>query len=142
MPAPERVHHTIVIVGGGAAGISIAAMLRRRRRRLSIAIIEPAATHAYQPGWTLVGAGLLPPERTLRPMASLLPPGVTWIQARAAALLPDENVVALEDGTRIVYGYLIVCPGLVRQWHRIDGLAEALGPQRRLQHLFRRGRRL
>lgn len=123
----ERVHHTIVIVGGGAAGISVAAMLRRRRRRISIAIIEPSATHAYQSGWTMVGAGLLAPQQALRPEADLIPPGVTWIKASVARLLPNENAVMLDDGRRIVYGYLIACPGLVPRWDLIEGLRETLG---------------
>ncbi len=128
-PASEqaRVHHTVVIVGGGAAGISVAAMLRRRRRRISIAIIEPSDTHAYQSGWTMVGAGQLALKETLRPEAELIPPNVTWIRAAVARLLPDENAVVLEDGGRIVYGYLIACPGLALRWDRIEGLRDALG---------------
>lgn len=122
-----RVHHSVVIVGGGAAGIGIAAMLRRHRRRLSIAVIEPSALHAYQPGWTLVATGHLALERTLRPQASVMPSRVTWIRAAATRLLPDENAVLLGDGRRIVYGYLIVCPGLATRWDRIEGLRETLG---------------
>ena len=125
--APEQVHHTVVIVGGGAAGISIAAMLRRRRRRISIAIIEPSSTHAYQAGWTLVGAGQLPLEQTLRAEADLIPPRVTWIKQAVSTLLPDQNAVVLEDGRRIVYGTLVVCPGLALHYDRIEGLRETLG---------------
>ena len=125
--AAERVHHTIVIVGGGTAGVSVAAMLRRRRRRISIAIIEPSAAHAYQSGWTMVAAGLLAPQQAQRPLAGLIPPGVTWIQASAARLMPDENAVLLGDGRRIVYGCLIVCPGLTPRWDDIEGLRETLG---------------
>ncbi len=123
----ERVHHTIVIVGGGTAGVSVAAMLRRRRRRVSIAIIEPSATHADQSAWTMVAAGLLAPRQAQRPLADLIPPGVTWIQASASRLLPDENAVLLQDGRRIVYGCLIVCPGLTPQWDAIGGLRATLG---------------
>ncbi len=125
--AAERVHHTIVIVGGGAAGISVAAMLRRRRRRVSIAIIEPSATHACQSGWTMVGVGQLAPQQAQRPEAGLIPSGVTWIKASVTRLLPDENAVMLDDGRRIVYGYLIACPGLVPRWDRVVGLRETLG---------------
>lgn len=122
-----RIHHSVVIIGGGAAGIGVAAMLRRLRRRLSIAVIESNAFHAYQPGWALVGTGQLALERTLRPQASVMPPHVTWIGAAASRLLPDENTVILDDGRRIVYGYLIVCPGLATRWDRIEGLRETLG---------------
>ncbi len=55
--APISAPYDMLIVGGGAAGITIAAMLRGKISG-SIAIIEPAETHAYQPGWTLVGAGV------------------------------------------------------------------------------------
>ena len=127
MAAPDQVHHTVVIVGGGAAGISVAAMLRRRRRKISIAIIEPSDVHAYQPGWTLVGAGQLKLEQTRRPQAELIPPRVTWIRQAAASLLPDENVVVLADGRRLVYGTLVACPGLALDWDRVEGLSETLG---------------
>jgi sulfide:quinone oxidoreductase len=125
--AAEQVHHTIVVVGGGAAGISVAAMLRRRRRRVSIAIIEPSPTHSLQAGWTLVGAGHMPIDQTQRPEAELIPSGVTWIRTSVLRLLPDENAVVLEDGRRIVYGYLVACPGLTLQWDCIAGLRDTLG---------------
>ncbi len=48
----------VVIVGGGAAGIAVAASLLSRKNGLEIAIIDPADVHYYQPGWTLVGAGV------------------------------------------------------------------------------------
>ena len=50
--------HEVVIVGGGAAGMAVAASLLKRRPGLDIAIIDPADIHYYQPGWTLVGAGV------------------------------------------------------------------------------------
>jgi sulfide:quinone oxidoreductase len=52
-------HHRIVIVGGGSAGISVAARLRRAGQA-DVAVIDPAATHYYQPLWTLVGGGRAP----------------------------------------------------------------------------------
>mgnify|MGYP002065336567 CR=1 FL=1 len=41
-----------------AAGIAVASSLRARAEDLSVAIIDPAQVHYYQPGWTLVGAGV------------------------------------------------------------------------------------
>lgn len=52
--------YDIVIIGGGSAGIATATSLLKRRKTLTIAIVEPAETHDYQPGWTLVGAGVSP----------------------------------------------------------------------------------
>ena len=125
--APGRVHHTVVVIGGGAAGLAVAAMLRRARRRLSIAIIEPSATHAHPPSRILAAAGQARPGEDERPVAGLIPPRVTWIRQAATALLPDAGVVVLADGSRVAYGALVVCPELAPRWERIDGLTQTLG---------------
>ncbi|AOX20656.1 NAD(P)/FAD-dependent oxidoreductase [Kozakia baliensis] len=118
---------TVVIVGGGSAGITVAAQLKRQRPNLSIAIIEPSTTHAYQPGWTLVGAGVMTLQETLRQEGGLVPSGVTWIRKRAAAFHPEEKAVELEDGSRIEYRRLVACPGIQLDWDKIEGLKETLG---------------
>ena len=119
--------HDIVIIGGGAAGISVAASLLSRKGDLDIAIIDPADAHYYQPGWTLVGAGVFAPEVTAKTMGGLIPRGVHWIKAAVAAFEPKENAVIL-DGCRVVkYNRLIVAPGLKLNWNGIEGLAATLG---------------
>ncbi|NGY03220.1 bifunctional protein tyrosine phosphatase family protein/NAD(P)/FAD-dependent oxidoreductase [Solimonas terrae] len=119
--------HQIVIIGGGAAGIATAASLLSRDAKLDIAIIDPADVHYYQPGWTLVGAGVFKPSHTARTMASLIPRGVHWIKAAVAAFEPRANAVVL-DGCRVVgYDQLVICPGLKLNWAGIEGLDETLG---------------
>ena len=119
--------HDIVIIGGGAAGISVASSLLARASGLDIAIIDPADVHYYQPGWTLVGAGVFEAEETVRALASLIPHGVHWIKAAVAAFEPQANAVIL-DGCRVVkYNRLIVTPGLKLNWNAIEGLVETLG---------------
>ena len=119
--------HDVVIVGAGAAGISVAASLLARKPGLDIAIIDPADVHYYQPGWTMVGAGVFTAEQTAKRMASLIPAGVTLIKGAVAAFEPGANAVILE-GCRVVgYKRLVVCPGLKLDWNRIPGLVETLG---------------
>tara|TARA_B100001057_G_scaffold457630_1_gene506107 strand:- start:918 stop:2120 length:1203 start_codon:yes stop_codon:yes gene_type:complete len=116
-----------VVIGGGAAGIATAASLLKRRPGLDIAIVEPADTHAYQPGWTMVGGGIFEPEVTRRPMASVMPRGVEWIRAAAKSFQPDDNQVTLEDGSTLRYEVLVVAPGIRLAWEKIAGLEDTLG---------------
>ncbi len=117
----------VVIVGAGAGGISVAASLKSRNSNLSVAIIDPADIHYYQPGWTMVGGGIFDAQDTAKTMGSLIPRGVKWIKAAVAAFEPENNAVIL-DGCRVVkYDRLVVCPGLKLDWGAIEGLEETLG---------------
>ena len=117
----------VVIVGAGAGGISVAASLKSRKSDLSIAVIDPADIHYYQPGWTMVGGGIFEASQTAKTMGSLIPSGVKWIKAAVAAFEPQNNAVIL-DGCRVVkYDRLVVCPGLKRDWGKVEGLEETLG---------------
>ncbi|WP_210245492.1 MULTISPECIES: NAD(P)/FAD-dependent oxidoreductase [unclassified Tardiphaga] len=117
----------VVVVGGGAAGITVSAALLKHRPNLRVAIVEPSETHAYQPGWTLVGAGVFTKEQTIRQEASLIPKRATWIKASAATFAPENNEVSLSDGSTLNYHYLVMCPGLKLNWEAIAGLKETLG---------------
>lgn len=120
-------HHQIVIVGGGAAGITVASQLLAKNSKLDIAIIEPSDKHYYQPAWTLVGGGQYKAEDTVKPEASCIPSGVTWMKDYAAEFDPDNNIVKTREGKQVSYDYLVVCPGIQIDWNAIAGLKEALG---------------
>ena len=121
------VSHDIVVIGGGAAGIAVAASLLARDSQLDIAIVEPADVHYYQPGWTMVGAGVFAPSTTAQTMGALIPHGIKWIKAAVAAFEPKNDTVIL-DGCRVLkYKRLIVCPGLKLNWSGVEGLIETLG---------------
>ena len=89
--------HTVVIVGGGAAGISVAASLHKRDSTLDIAIIEPAQSHHYQPGWTMVGGGIFKPESTSKPMASVMPGFTSWYKQTVHSVDELNNLVSVND---------------------------------------------
>ena len=117
----------VVIVGGGAGGIAVASSLKARKPDLDIAVIDPADIHYYQPGWTMVGAGVFHPQETAKTMGSLIPKGVHWIKSAVAAFEPKDNAIIL-DGCRVVgYKRLIVAPGIKLDWNRIEGLVDTLG---------------
>lgn len=119
--------YDVVIVGGGAGGVSVAASLQARKSNLSIAIIDPADIHYYQPGWTMVGGGIFEASQTAKTMGSLIPRGVKWIKSAVAAFEPENNAVIL-DGCRVVkYDRLVACPGLKLDWDAVEGLEDTLG---------------
>jgi sulfide:quinone oxidoreductase len=120
-------HHQVLIVGGGAAGITTAAQLKRARPQLEVAILEPSAVHDYQPGWTLVGAGVFSLDETRRAEGDLIPSGVTWIRDAAASFQPESNQLTTTGGATLSYGVLVVATGMKLCWDKIKGLPEALG---------------
>jgi len=123
----SKPHHKVLIVGGGTAGICVAARLAKKLPKDSIAIIDPATKHYYQPLWTLVGGGVGTREETERDQASLIPSGVNWIHDAVTALDPDGNRVSLRSGASVSYDFLIVCPGIQLDWHKVKGLEGNVG---------------
>lgn len=119
--------HQIVIVGGGAAGIATASSLRSRDASLDIAIIEPSDQHYYQPGWTMVGAGVFTKGETVRTTDSVWPSGIKRIKGAVATFAPKNNSVTLEDGSEVLYDFLVVAAGLKLDWGAIEGLEDTLG---------------
>ncbi|MEY2963672.1 MAG: hypothetical protein RL754_933 [Bacteroidota bacterium] len=119
-------HYNVAIIGAGTGGIMVAAQLKRQKKDLRIAIIDPADTHWYQPAWTLVGAGTFDYQKTARPMSSVIPAGVEWIQEAVATIDADGNSVETTKGTHISYDYLVASPGIQIDEDGIPGLKEGL----------------
>lgn len=121
------IKHDVVIVGGGAGGLAAAASLLRRRSGLDIAVIEPREVHDYQPGYTLIGAGIFTVDDVRRPMAKVMPKGVSWLRTSVSGFDPGEDKVLLADGTAVTYRVLIVATGNRLDFNAIEGLATTLG---------------
>ena len=120
-------HHQVLIVGGGSGGVTVASQLLRARPGLDVAILEPSFVHEYQSGWILAGAGLLPYERTHRPVAAVIPAGATWIRDGAAIFEPEAHRVVTTAGATLSYDVLVVAMGLQLNWSSIKGLCQPMG---------------
>ncbi len=119
-------HYDTLIVGGGTAGIMTAAQLHQKQPELKIGLFDPAETHYYQPAFTLVAANTYKFEHTSRPMRSVIPHGVHWIQESIVSFQPAQNQVTTGEGNLFTYDYLVVCPGLRMAPELVKGLKDAM----------------
>ncbi|KPQ06480.1 MAG: sulfide:quinone oxidoreductase [Rhodobacteraceae bacterium HLUCCA12] len=118
-----RTSARIVILGAGAGGTSIANRLAARLDGAEITIIDGRQQHWYQPGFTLIAAGLKPASYSVSQTGAWLPDGVNWVQDYAAEIDPDANRVTTTGGQRFDYDYLIVATGLTLDWDAIEGFS-------------------
>ncbi|HEY8272775.1 MAG TPA: FAD-dependent oxidoreductase, partial [Pseudobdellovibrionaceae bacterium] len=98
-------HFKVLILGAGTGGVAVAARLNKKMNGKDIGLIEPAEYHFYQPLWTLVGAGVVPKEKTRKPMSELMPNGVSWIRDRVQSVDAIAKKVACVSGKEITYDY-------------------------------------
>ncbi|CVL07129.1 probable sulfide:quinone oxidoreductase, mitochondrial precursor [Fusarium proliferatum] len=120
--------HKVVVIGGGSAGLAISHQLLRSGRFASedIAVVDPAQWHHYQPGWTLVGAGLKTKEELTMSMPELIDPKLKFYNVSVDALTPEDNSITLGTGDKVNYEHLVVAPGIKINYDSIKGLPEAL----------------
>lgn len=116
----------IVIAGAGAAGLTTAARLSRALDGARITLIDARKEHYYQPGFTLVGAGIKPASYVVSTTAEYVPAGVDLIESRVAEFDPEGNKVVTEAGQSVPYDFLIVATGLSLEYGQIEGMEERL----------------
>jgi sulfide:quinone oxidoreductase len=121
--APISTNARIVIVGAGAAGTALANRLSRRLEGAAITIIDPRPQHLYQPGLTLVAAGLKPADYVVSQTTDWLPNGVTLIAEAVAAVDAEAKTVSTEGGQTLDYDWLVLAPGLVLDHDAIEGFS-------------------
>ncbi|KPP87074.1 MAG: sulfide:quinone oxidoreductase [Rhodobacteraceae bacterium HLUCCA08] len=113
----------IVILGAGAAGTALANRLVERLDGARITLVDGRQKHLYQPGLSLVAAGLKPADYVVSDTAQWLPRGVEWIEERAAEIDPEAKTVTTEGGRALPYDYLVVATGLVLDHDAIEGFS-------------------
>jgi sulfide:quinone oxidoreductase len=113
----------IVIVGGGLAGMSTAARLNNSLSNADITVIEPdPLSVSYQPGQTLVGAGLWDLSDIQYKRDDYLPSGVKLIKGSVTAFNPENNSVTVDGSKEVSYDQMIIATGLMLNYAAIKGL--------------------
>jgi sulfide:quinone oxidoreductase len=124
--APVDTKARIVIAGGGAAGLTVASRLAHRLNGAEIVMVEPRAEHNYQPGFTLVGAGLKSAAYVKLATKDFVPSGVRWVQESVAEFDPVGNKVVTDKNTTLPYDFLVVATGLALDYEAIEGMSRDL----------------
>lgn len=122
-PAPVATKAHIVIIGAGAAGTALANRLVHRLDGAKITIIDPRKEHLYQPGLSLVAAGLKPADYVVSGTGDWLPKGIEWVADKVAAVDAETKTVSTEGGTELSYDWLVVAPGLILDHDGIEGFS-------------------
>jgi len=109
--------------GGGLAGMSTAARFTNSLDNPDITVIEPGElATSYQPGQTLVGAGIWEKEAVMYKTEDFIPSGVTVIKEKAVEFDPENNTVKTSGGKTLKYDYMVIAAGLKLDYARIQGL--------------------
>ena len=123
--APCEAKGRVVIVGAGAAGMSLAARLAGRLRNAEILLVDPAERQFYQPGFTLIAAGLYDPDEVWRPQADFVPRTVKWVRKAVTGVRPEAKKLTLAGGEQLDYDFLVLVPGIQLNWGGIQGISQA-----------------
>lgn len=115
----------IVIAGGGAAGLTAASRLAAALDGATITVIDGRKDHYYQPGFTLVAAGIKPQEYVVSRTADYIPKGVEWVSEPVAEIDPEARKVVTANARAVPYDFLIVATGLELHYLGIEGMDTA-----------------
>ncbi|MFG1463544.1 FAD/NAD(P)-binding oxidoreductase [Xanthobacter sp. DSM 24535] len=124
--APVATKARIVIAGAGAAGLATASRLSKRLSGASIILIDAHKEHYYQPGFTLIAAGLKKPDYSISQTGSYVPRDVEWITEGVAEFDPVGNKVVTASGRAVPYDFLVVATGLQLDYGAIPGMELSL----------------
>ena len=113
----------IVILGAGAAGTALANRLDERLEGAQVTLIDGRPEHWYQPGFTLIAAGLQPASYSVSRTARWLPRSATLIADYAAEIDAEAKAVRTLGGETVPYDYLVVATGLKLDWDAIEGFS-------------------
>ncbi len=113
----------LVILGAGTAGTMVANRIRRRLPAdWSLTVVDPEATHLYQPGLLFLPFGAHDEKRMLRPRARTLGRGVAWVTEAVERVEPDTRTVALVGGRALPYDLLVIASGARTRPEETPGL--------------------
>ena len=116
----------LLILGAGTAGTMMANHLNKKLNlsEWSITIVDQEPQHYYQPGFLFIPFEIYSERDVVKEKKQFFPKSVEYIQAPIKLIEAEQNLVILQDNTRINYDVLIVATGCKIAPDEIDGLED------------------
>ena len=114
----------IAIIGAGLGGITISASLIKAMPKAQITLFDKDENFYYQPGFTLIAAGIYTLDDVLYKKAELIDEKVKWIKQNVAQILPNDNKIIAENGESFEYDILLIATGVEYDFNAVSGLSE------------------
>jgi sulfide:quinone oxidoreductase len=100
----------LVVLGAGTGGTTVAnRMARKLPADWSVTVIDPSASHLYQPGLLFIPFG--GPDSIERPRGKTLRPEAIWRRDSVSRVDPDARKVVLASGETVPYDLLVLASG-------------------------------
>lgn len=122
----------IAVVGGGAGGLILASKIAKKMRseldagKIAITIFDGAENHEFQPGYLGVAFRGQRVGRMLRPLKTLIYPGVTLIPENCSIVdIENRYVVTEKSMNRYEFDTIVVATGCVADPSQIPGMSQA-----------------
>ncbi len=115
----------IVILGGGFGGLNAALLLGKALQSTphEIVLLSDAPCFLFRPSLIWVPFNKRQIKEISFPLNEILQKvRVQFMQKRVVSILPKEKQILCENGTRLIYDYLIIATGAVPAWEQIEGL--------------------
>jgi NADH dehydrogenase len=117
-------HPKVVIIGGGFAGRYAAKTLGKTP--VDVLMIDPETYHPFQMLLYQVATGALVPEDTVYPLRRMFrrQKNFSFLQATVTGVDVKAKTVLLQDGSSVVFDYLVVAAGAVTHDFATSGVKE------------------
>ena len=122
--ASSNLSPKIAIIGAGLGGITMSASLIKAMPKAQITLFDKDENFYYQPGFTLIAAGIYTLDDVLYKKAELINEKVKWIKQNVAQILPNDNKIIAENGESFEYDILLVATGVEYDFNAVSGLSE------------------
>lgn len=115
----------IAIIGAGLGGITLSASLIKAMPNAKITLFDKDENFYYQPGFTLIAAGIYTLDDVLYKKSELLSDKVECKKENIAQILPNNNQIISENGGVYEYDILVIATGVEYDFNAVEGLSEA-----------------